>query len=129
MGSEMCIRDRAKALSAWCVTTAPHRSADFDPDEIAMALRLAREALEASDGDPEACAYAGYTLAFFRAEVPGGLAHVEQALERCPSFAWAWVASALLHGFQGRFETAIERCQRALRLSLRDPLAFRAEMR
>ncbi|MDJ0947011.1 MAG: adenylate/guanylate cyclase domain-containing protein [Kiloniellales bacterium] len=119
---------KAKALSAWCLTTAPHRSADFDPKEIAAALRLAREAIEMADEEPEACAYAGYTLAFFRADVSGGLAMVERALDRCPSFAWAWVASAILHLCQGRFETAIERCERALRLSPRDPMAFRAQI-
>ncbi len=119
---------KAKGLSAWCLTTAPHRSADFGPNDIALAVRLAREAIEVSEEDPEAWAYAGYALAFFRADVAGGLALVERALERCPSFAWAWVASGLIHVFQGRFESGIERCRRALRLSPRDPMAFRAQI-
>ncbi len=119
---------KAKALSAWCLTLGPHRSRDIKPEDIATAVRLAREAIEIADGDPEACAYAGYALAFFRADVAGGLALVERALQQCPSFAWAWVASALLHSFQGRFEISVERCEHALRLSPRDPLAFRARI-
>ncbi len=93
-----------------------------------MALDLAEEALEASDTDLETQAYAGYTIAFFGRDFTRGIGHLERAISKCPSFAWGWTSSSLLHAYRGEVDKAIERGEQALRLSPYDPLAFRTCM-
>jgi adenylate cyclase len=93
-----------------------------------MALDLAEEALEASDADLETQAYAGYTIAFFGRDFTRGIGHLERAISKCPSFAWAWTSSSLLHAYRGEVDKAIERGEQALRLNPYDPLVFRTCM-
>ena len=69
---------------------------------------------------------AGYPLCFFGVEVERGMALVRAAAERSPSFAWAWSSLGMLEMLQGSDLAFAEACaDRALRLSPRDPLAFR----
>ncbi len=93
-----------------------------------MALDLAEEALEESDADLETQAYAGYTIAFFGRDLTRGIGHLERAISKCPSFAWAWTSSSLLHAYRGEVDKAIERGEQALRLNPYDPLVFRTYM-
>lgn len=119
---------KPKALKAWCGTLAAWVGRAQDLSELDRRGALAEEVLDALDSDPEDEAYAGYTIAFSGRDYGRGLRLVERATERCPSFAWAWTSSAMLHAYRGRAETAIERAHRALRLSPRDPMAFRSYM-
>ena len=118
---------KAKAMKAWCQTLL-WRLKTVGDETVTMALDLAEEALEASDADLETQAYAGYTIAFFGRDFTRGIGHVERAISNCPSFAWGWTSSSLLHAYRGEVDKAIERSEQALRLSPYDPMVFRTCM-
>jgi adenylate cyclase len=118
---------KAKAMKAWCQTLL-WRLKTVGDETTTMALDLAEEALEASDADLETQAYAGYTIAFFGRDFPRGIGHLERAISKCPSFAWGWTSSSLLHAYRGEVDKAIERSEQALRLSPYDPMVFRTCM-
>jgi adenylate cyclase len=117
---------KALAMRAWFYTVSNLFGAVATAEERAAGLRLARRALDADPSDPEVAAYAGYTVAFFTGGHEEGLRLVDGATTRCPSFAWAWIASSLLCVYVGRADDAILRAETGLRLSPRDPLAYRA---
>jgi tetratricopeptide (TPR) repeat protein len=55
------------------------------------------------------------------------MAFVEQALAINPNFAVGWMLSGLISVYLGEPERAIERIERAIRLSPRDPFNFIAQ--
>jgi adenylate cyclase len=115
----------AKAVRAWLQTLVWHPDLRPDPGRPPQALALAEEVLAAPDADIEAAAYAGYVVAFYSDEFERGLSHVERAIELCPNCLSAWGSSCLLHAMHNRPEVALERAGQALRLSPRDPMAYR----
>jgi adenylate cyclase len=116
---------KARALRAW-IGTLSHLYGKSPAGEHRRALlALAEDALAAQPDDPEVVAYAGYAAGFLGRDPRRGLVLVEQATQRCPSFAWAWASSSMLSAYLGLADQALERAAVALRLSPRDPLAFR----
>ncbi len=123
--------DYAKALAmrAWCCTLkiswanegnyAANHSAGVD---------FAQRALAAAPLDPEVGAYSGYTLGFFGVDLEQAIRSIRDATQRCPSFVWAWASAGMLESWQHDPERALLDCDRALRLSPRDPLAFRTHL-
>jgi len=93
---------------------------------ISSNIDLARRALDAGSADIEVAAYAGYTLGWCGEEVDRALNILRSATDRCPSFAWAWASLGMLEGLQGDPSAGIEPADRAIQLSPRDPMAFRA---
>ena len=114
-------------MKAWCQTLW-WRLTSAGSDSASTARDLAHEALESSDADLETQAYAGFTLAFLGADFVRGIWHLERVIDKCPSFAWAWTSSSLLHAYKGEAAKAIERGEQALRLSPCDPMVFRTCM-
>ena len=117
---------KALAMRAWCVTlrSAWAGAGSFETSRI-EGVALARRALDTAPDDPEVEAYAGYTLGFFGEDLDGALGLLRGAVERCPSFTWAWVSIGMLEGLQGDPHRAFEACDRAARLNPKDPMAFR----
>ena len=115
----------AKAVRAWLQTLVWHPDLKPDPGRPPRALALAGEVVAAPDADIEAAAYAGYVVAFYSDDFERGLSHVERAIELCPNCLSAWGSSCLLHAMHNRPELALERAAQALRLSPRDPMAYR----
>ena len=116
----------AKAILAWCTTLrfAWQSSSEYEALREKGA-RLCNEALESTQRDIETEAYAGYTLAFHMRDIQRGMELVANAVERCPSFAWAWTSRSFLKSFFGDPHRGLEFGQTALRLNPRDPLVFR----
>jgi adenylate cyclase len=85
--------------------------------EIAEAERLARKALQIGKEDAVALATGGYVLAFVVHDLEAGTAAVERALMLNPNFAAAWLFLGWAKVWQGEPDAAIERLQRAMRLS------------
>ena len=117
---------KAMALKAWLGTAARAYGNNITEQMRADSLGLSMAALELNSSDAEVSAYAGYTVGFCGGGVQQGLKHVEYATGRCPSFAGAWASSGLLSIYAGNPKQAIKRAETALRLSPRDPSAFRA---
>jgi adenylate cyclase len=98
-----------------------------DPDrEIADGVRLARRAAALGKDDPTALWSIGHSLAYLAGEHETGAAHIERALALNPNLAVAWSASGWSRIFLGEPADAIERFERAMRLSPLDPLAYYA---
>jgi TolB-like protein/Tfp pilus assembly protein PilF len=85
--------------------------------EVAEAERLARRAIQLGKDDAVALATGGYVLAFVVHELEAGAAAIERALMLNPNFAAAWLFLGWTKVWQGQPDMAIERIERAMRLS------------
>ncbi len=92
--------------------------------EIAEAVLLARQAIEAGRDDPDVLWMAGYTIGQLGGEHSTALAAIDRALVLNPNSALAWSARGWFLGMQNQPGPAIEALQQAMRLSPLDPLAF-----
>lgn len=116
----------AKAILAWCTTLRVAWQSSSEHEALReKGARLCNEALESAQRDIETEAYAGYTLAFHMRDIQRGMELVANAVEHCPSFAWAWTSRSFLESFFGDPHRGLEFGERALRLNPRDPLIFR----
>jgi adenylate cyclase len=115
----------AAALIGWCRTLQRIQGWGAVSDaEIAGAVLLARQAIEAGLDDPDVLTFAGYTIAFLAGEPAAALAAINRALTLNPNSALAWAARGWVLVMQNQFTPAIEAEQQAIRLSPLDPLAF-----
>ena len=92
--------------------------------EIAETDRLARRAADLGRDDAVALCSAGFSLVVVVGALEDGAALIDKGLALNPSLAWAWHFSALARAWLGEPETAIERANRAMRLSPQDPQTF-----
>lgn len=116
----------AKAILAWCTTLRIAWQSSSEQEALReKGARLCNEALESAQRDIETEAYAGYSLAFHMRDIQRGMELVANAVEHCPSFAWAWTSRSFLESFFGDPHRGLEFGEGALRLNPRDPLIFR----
>jgi adenylate cyclase len=116
----------AKAVLAWCTTLrVAWQSSEKSDALVQQGIMLCREALDSSQCDIEARAYAGYTMAFHFHDIARGKSLLAEAVEQCPSFAWAWTSRSMLESFFGDPSVGVEYGKTALRLNHLDPLVFR----
>lgn len=85
--------------------------------EISEAERLARKAIQLGKVDAVALATGGYVLAFVVHDLEAGIAAIERALILNPNLAEAWLFLGWAKVWQGQPDVAIERLERAMRLS------------
>jgi TolB-like protein/Flp pilus assembly protein TadD len=115
----------AAALIGWCRTLQRVQGwGAVSAAEIAEAVLLARQAIEAGRDDPDVLSNAGYTIAILAGEPAAALAAIDRALALNPNSAQAWSARGWILGMQNQLIPAIEAQQQAMRLSPLDPLAF-----
>jgi adenylate cyclase len=115
----------AYGMAARCIHFGRVNGWLTDPDrEIAEGVRLARRALAVGKDDPTALWTSGWSLARFAGEHETGAAHIERALALNPNSAAAWRASGFVRIYLGEPADAIERFERAMRLSPLDPFAY-----
>jgi adenylate cyclase len=97
-------------------------------DDVRDGLLGAGRAVAAALGkdDPTALWSSGLSLAHLAGELETGAAHVERALALNPNSAAAWSASGFVRIHLAEPADAIERFERAMRLSPLDPLAYSA---
>ena len=115
----------AYAMAAWCYMV--RRTNGWMQDlaqESAETTRLARRATELGRDDLVALCWGGFALAYVAGDVDAGLAFIDQALALNPNLAAAWNYSGWVRIFLGEHQSAIDRFERALRLSPRDPTVF-----
>jgi TolB-like protein len=105
----------AHAPLAWCYNSR-FRSGLREEDRAA-AVRHARAAIAGGADDATALAVAGFIVALNERDHNTAFAMFDRALALSNSNLFALSCSALIMAFLGRTEPAIERAQRALRLS------------
>ena len=116
------------AIRGWLTTAAHLYGFEQEGDALQHGLDLAEEALRLAPTDAEVLAFAGYTIGFNTGDYEVSLSRLAEATRLSPSFAWAWVSQSVLASMSGRPDDAIAFADMGLRLSPRDPMAFRAYM-
>ena len=114
----------ALSLAGWChAQRSVYNWADDIAQSQARALKLAERAAELSGGDPLILAVLGAVHTFVRNH---GTARVllERAVAIDANAAWAWSRLGWLDNYSDQPQHAIEKFQRALRLSPLDPMNF-----
>jgi TolB-like protein len=114
----------AHAPLAWCYL-GRFRSGRREEDR-ASALHHARAAIAGGADDATALAIAGFIIALVERDPATAFTIFDRAVELSNSNIFALSCSALIMSFLGRTEPAIERAQRALRLSPFDSLNYLA---
>jgi TolB-like protein/class 3 adenylate cyclase len=115
----------AFGMAAWCfVVRKVNGWMDDLVREVAETRRLAQRATELGRDDAVALCWGGYALSYVAGDVDGGLAYIDQALALNPNLAAAWNFSGWIRIMLGEHQSAIDRFERALRLSPRDPTVF-----
>jgi tetratricopeptide (TPR) repeat protein len=85
------------------------------------AVALARRALSIDPTDPEVLIRAGWSIGSLGQRVEEGLALLEEGVRIDANHALGWTWIAALNAYLGKHDVALDRVQRALRLSPRDP--------
>ena len=96
-----------------------------DPEaDSREAVRLAQSAVDRDSKNIRAITLLAHYKSFLFKDYDGALTLFKRALDMSPNNAWTWGLSAPTHSYIGDGHSAIERTERALRLSPRDLLAF-----
>ena len=112
-------------MAAWTVHLRKTNGWMTDPiRETADGIGLARRAAVLGREDPIALWSSGFCLAYLAGEVEVGAAHVDRAIVLNPNSAAAWSVSGWLRIYLGEPLSAIERFERALRLSPLDAFTY-----
>jgi adenylate cyclase len=115
----------AAAMVGWCRALQRGQGwGALSGDDIAEAVRLARQALEAARDDPDTMWQAAAPLFFFAGEAALAVAVLDRALAVNPNSAGAWRVRGFLYPWRNQPEMAIEACEQARRLSPFDPLGY-----
>jgi adenylate cyclase len=113
----------AASMIGWCRTFQRLQGwGSLSEAEVAEAVGLARQAIEAGRDDPDALWMAANPLSFFAGDHATAADAVDRALKLNPSSAHAWLVRAFVSYRQNQPDAAIEALQRAMRLSPLDPL-------
>lgn len=114
----------ALALTAWCHSQfAIYNWTSDHSGSIAEALRCAELAAQGSGDDPLVLAVLGAVQGIARNQETARLI-LERAIALDPNSAWAWSRLAWVDVYTDNGERALERFEKALRLSPLDPINF-----
>jgi adenylate cyclase len=114
----------AYGFEAWCVAVCQTNRWLAEPErDIGEGVRVARRAVAVGMDDPIALVTGGSSLAYLAGELENGIAYLDRAIVLNPNMAFAWGVSGWGRAYQGEHAHAIERLERAIRLSPLDLLA------
>ena len=114
----------AAALLAYCRIYQRRQGLALSPAEVAEAAQLARRAIEVGRDDPDTLWMSGVTIAVLAGEHSAAASAIERSLALNPNSAHAWMASGFVSCWRNLPGPAIEALNRAIRLSLLDPLGW-----
>jgi adenylate cyclase len=117
----------AHAYLSWCLFARFVYGARRQEDRIA-AIHHAHAAISHGNDDATALATAAFVIARLEHDTTTALKLFDRALELSNSNIFALGGSALTLAWMGKTELAVERAQRALRLSPFDPLNWRSNL-
>ena len=115
---------RARALLAWCHALNATYLWTAEPErEVAAARRAVDATTGLIDDDPTALTAAG-AAAGLCGDQEGASALLDQALALDPNNAWAWARWGWTGIYRAQPQQALERFEKAMKLSPLDPFAF-----
>jgi TolB-like protein/Flp pilus assembly protein TadD len=115
---------RAQADLAWCLHHRFSRGERREEDRNAS-IRYARAAVAGGGDDATTLAIAAFVISLEEHDIATSINLFDRALSLSSSNIFALGCSAVILAWMGKTELAIERAQRALRLSPFDPLNLR----
>jgi TolB-like protein len=119
---------RSHALLAWCHALKATYLWTTEPERETEAARRAVDATAGLiDDDPTALTAAGAATGFC-GDQEGASALLEQALALDPNNAWAWARWGWTGIYRAQPDRALERFEKAMKLSPLDPFAFNTRM-
>ncbi|MER8830166.1 adenylate/guanylate cyclase domain-containing protein [Mesorhizobium sp. M0938] len=110
----------AKALGAY-IRSLSVSQCWHEPDDIRVAVRMAREVLADARDDPTSLRFAAQVIAYSARDYETALDTIERSLLLNPNSAQGYTGSGWVNAHSGRPLVAIEHFHRAMRLSPVDP--------
>jgi len=110
----------AKALGAY-IRSLSVSQCWHEPDDIRVAVRMAREVIEEAREDPTSLRFAAQVLAYSAKDYDTALSAIGRSLYLNPNSAQGYTGSGWVNTHSGRPLVAIDHFQRAMRLSPIDP--------
>ena len=110
----------AKALGAY-IRSLSVSQCWHEPDDIRVAVRMAREVLAEARDDPTSLRFAAQVIAYSAKEYETALGVIERSLFLNPNSAQGYTGSGWVNAHSSRPLVAIEHFHRAMRLSPVDP--------
>jgi tetratricopeptide (TPR) repeat protein len=108
-------------LSVCCWTFISQGLGHRDDPQVSDLVQVTQKAVALDAGDSDVVAIAATVLACPGGDMDTGLALVEKAIALNPNSGLAFRNAAVLHGYLGQAEKAVDYAQRADRLSPLDP--------
>jgi adenylate cyclase len=110
----------AKALGAY-IRSISVSKCWHEPDDIRVAVRMAREVLAEARDDPTALRFAAQVLAYSAKDYETALGAIDRSLYLNSNSAQGYTGCGWVYAYSGRPLTAIDHFHRAMRLSPIDP--------
>jgi adenylate cyclase len=110
----------AKALGAY-IRSISVSQCWHEPDDIGVAVRMAREVLAEARDDPTSLRFAAQVLAYSAKEYETALSVIDRSLFLNPNSAQGYTGSGWVNAYAARPLIAIDHFHRAMRLSPLDP--------
>jgi adenylate cyclase len=110
----------AKALGAY-IRSISVSQCWHEPDDVRVAVRMAREAIAEARDDPTSLRFAAQVLAYSAKDYEQALSAIERSLYLNPNSAQGYTGSGWVNTHSGRPLVAIDHFHRAMRLSPIDP--------
>jgi adenylate cyclase len=110
----------AKALGAY-IRSISVSQCWHEPDDIRVAVRMAREVLAEAREDPTSLRFAAQVLAYSAKEYETALSVIDRSLYLNPNSAQGYTGSGWVNAYAARPLIAIDHFHRAMRLSPIDP--------
>jgi adenylate cyclase len=110
----------AKALGAY-IRSLSVSQCWHEPDDIRVAVRMAREVLTEARDDPTSLRFAAQVIAYSAKDYETALGVIERSLLLNPNSAQGYTGSGWVNAHSSRPLIAIEHFHRAMRLSPVDP--------
>ena len=110
----------AKALGAY-IRSISVSQCWHEPDDVRVAVRMAREVLAEAREDPTSLRFAAQVLAYSAKDYETALSVIERSLYLNPNSAQGYTGGGWVNTHSGRPLVAIEHFERAMRLSPLDP--------
>ncbi len=118
----------AHGLAAWAYQQRFQRGGAATASDREAAIHHARTALSLDTDDTTGLSLAGFAVAALERDYQAAIGATDKALLYNPNSAQALAYSAVVNSLAGRFDVALDRARKSIRLSPFDPVRYIPEM-